>query len=216
MNWLYVQIYTYYIHTYIYTYIKKIYKLTPDHIYTNNYIKKYKYKQILLSRFDIKMYQIMSSKLFAYFFTILAIIQLMFVAVEHCGWGLLSKNPDKYMWSFEILAPAEFVILSLYYIEFCFKSKIYKKIHPWLVTYGIITFVSIIDLIVASSSIDEDPRTVMRITRALRPFFLFHRWRPLRNMIHEIVTSIKKLIPVLIIALILVNSSVNIIINTNG
>ena len=128
---------------------------------------------------------------------------MLFVFVEHNGHGLLSKDPDKYMWSFDVLCPLEFAILILYFFEFASKSKLYKKLHPWLITYGVIIIAYAIDLGIATTYTNgnggADARKVMRLTRSLRPFFLLHRWRPLRNMIHEIVVSVKRLIPVLVI-----------------
>lgn len=107
------------------------------------------------------------------------------------------------MWSFDVLCPLEFTILTLYFFDFVSKAKLYKKLHPWLITYGVIVIASAIDLGIATTYNDGDSvadvRKVMRLTRSLRPFFLLHRWRPLRNMIHEIVISIKSLVPVLVI-----------------
>ena len=153
---------------------------------------------ILNSTFEIKLYRCLNSWYFNVCFSILAVVHLALVNVEHNGYGLLSKDPDKYMWSFDIAGPLEMFILFLYMVDSAIKIKLYKTIRPWDALYAIIVLSSIIDLMSAWSQKHKDPRKVMRITRSFRPFFLCIRWRALRNMVHEILSAIKKLIPILI------------------
>ena len=153
---------------------------------------------ILNSIFEIKLYRCLTSWYFNVCFSIIAVAHLALVMVEHNGYGLLSKNPDKYMLPFDVVGPLEMLILFLYFVDSAIKIKLYKTIRPWDAMYAIIVISSIIDLLYAWSQKNKDPRKVMRLTRAFRPYFLCIRWRTLRNMVHEILTAIKKLIPVLI------------------
>ena len=68
---------------------------------------------ILNSTFEIKLYRCLNSWYFNVCFSILAVVHLALVNVEHNGYGLLSKDPDKYMWSFDIAGPLEMFILFL-------------------------------------------------------------------------------------------------------
>ena len=124
------------------------------------------------STFEIKLYRCLTSWYFNVCFSILAVVHLALVNVEHNGYGLLSKDPDKYMWSFDILGPLEMFILFLYLVDSAIKIKLYKTIRPWDALYAILVISSIIDLMSAWSQKHKDPRKVMRITRSLRPFFL--------------------------------------------
>ena len=156
---------------------------------------------ILTTDFDLLIYSWLSSRTVKRFFLLMGFVHLSIAFVEEKGYGLLSSNPSKYVWSATALLGIEYFFMALYGLNLLFILRVYRSIRSWNIAFLCIWFVSMVDLIYASAQ--KEPNSVMRITRALRPFFLVYRSRPMKDMISGFIQAAKRLLPLFVFIILL-------------
>ena len=148
---------------------------------------------LLKTELDLRAYRLIHSDWLQLFFIGIAVFHQALAIFEYRGWGLLSKNPRKYEWGGSTLLAIEWTIIVVYGLYLAFIYRVYRSFRAWNIMYLLVWLVSTVDLIAASTSVD--PILAVRLSRALRPFFMVYRFRAMREMMTGVWSAVKTLIP---------------------